>query len=176
MVDRFRQLRRTRRSPPEPDIRTEAIAAARAMLNALADRSRRGLEHAYARPCVTRSPQAGPKAWSTLSRSPLSAPARIGLDWNIAFEDAYRIAGAPRRNLGATRTAGWAGWSTGPQPTSAECSRRAAEDGATRDAMVDAAMDVLTSEDDPEAVAFVVDWAMTTAADDGALACTGPKA
>jgi hypothetical protein len=92
---------------------------------------------------------------------------RIGLDWNIAFDDAYRSLARLDELWG--NADGWLGRTI--DRAAGDLGRvlaNGAENGATRDEMINAAMDVLTSAD-PEAVAFVVDWAMTTAAAEGAL-------
>lgn len=93
---------------------------------------------------------------------------KVGLDWDIAFTHAYQ----QLERLGAL----WSeadGWLARTVDRAADDLGRMladqAEAGASYDDMLDAAMDLLDN-DDVEAVKFVVDWAMTTGADQGALA------
>jgi hypothetical protein len=116
MVDRFRS--HAGLAEAARDFLTEAIAAARAMLHALADltgwtRLRQAIRDAIA---------AG-NAEGMVNAVAIAAEraSTVGLDWNIAFKDAYESLGAST-NCGRTRTAGWAACSTGPPPTSAGCS------------------------------------------------------
>jgi 2'-5' RNA ligase len=161
MVDRFRSFALAEAAR---DFLTEAIAAARAMLHALADltgwtRLRQTIRDAIG---------AG-NAEGIVNAVAIAAEraSTVGLDWNVAFKDAYESLARLDELWG--NADGWLGRMV--DRAAADLGRtlaQAAEDGATRDEMIDAAMDILTSED-VEAVAFTVDWAMTTAADDGAL-------
>lgn len=92
---------------------------------------------------------------------------RIGLDWDIAFDDAYRALG----NLGDI----WAdtdGWLSRMLDRAAADLGRVLSDGAASGAsyedMVADALDALDSED-VGAVKFVVDWALNTGLARGAL-------
>lgn len=92
---------------------------------------------------------------------------RVGLDWDIAFDHAYQ----QLERLGGL-------WSDADDWLARTVDRAAddlgrmladkAEAGASYDDMLDAAMNLLDN-DDIDAVRFVVDWAMTTGADQGAL-------
>jgi 2'-5' RNA ligase len=162
MVDRFRS--HAGLAEAARDFLTEAIAAARAMLHALADltgwtRLRQAIRDAIA---------AG-NAEGMVNAVAIAAEraSTVGLDWNIAFKDAYESLARLDELWG--NADGWLGRMLDRAATDlGRMLAQAAEDGATRDEMIDAAMDILASED-VEAVAFTVDWAMTTAADDGAL-------
>jgi 2'-5' RNA ligase len=161
MVDRFRSFALAEAAR---DFLTEAIAAARSMLHALADltgwtRLRQTIRNAIA---------AG-NAEGIVNAVAIAAEraSTVGLDWNIAFKDAYESLARLDELWGDAD--GWLGRMIDRAATDlGRMLAQAAEDGATRDEMIDAAMDILTSEN-VEAVAFTVDWAMTTAADDGAL-------
>lgn len=92
---------------------------------------------------------------------------QVGLDWGIAFDHAYQ----QLDRLGEL----WSdadGWLDRTIDRAADDLGRMladkAADGASYDDMLDAAMDLL-GNDDVDAVKFVVDWAMTTGADQGAL-------
>lgn len=165
MVDQFRSragLTEARRRMS--DLAAEALAAGRRMLYALPDlpgwkRLRTAIRDAIA----------SGRAEGIVNAVAIAADraAEIGLDWNIAFEDAYRSLERLEDLWGDAD--GWLGRTL--DRATADLGRvlaDAAEQGASRDEMIDAAMDVLTTGD-AEAVAFVVDWAMTTAADEGAL-------
>jgi hypothetical protein len=92
----------------------------------------------------------------------------IGLDWNIAFEHAYDALDRLDELWGDTD--GWLGQLI---DRAAADLGRVLSDSARRRRLPRRddrrAMDVLGSTD-ADAVAFTVDWAMTTAADEGALA------
>ncbi|WP_158697412.1 hypothetical protein [Streptomyces turgidiscabies] len=146
------------------DFGAEALAAARAMLRALAD-----LTGWTALRTAIRNAIAAGRAEGMVNAVAIAAERAsvVGLEWNIAFGDAYRSLERLDELWGDAD--GWLGRMV--DRAAGDLGRvlaQAAEDGASRDEMVDAAMDVLVS-DDVEAVAFTVDWAMTTAADDGAL-------
>lgn len=161
-VDAFRQ--RTGLTEGLSDFSAEALAAARAMLRALADLSGWTALRTAIRNAIAAASAEGIVNAVAIAAERASA---VGLDWNIAFGDAYRSLERLDELWGETD--GWLGRMV--DRAAGDLGRvlaRAAEDGASRDEMVDAAMDVLASSD-VEAVAFTVDWAMTTAADDGAL-------
>jgi 2'-5' RNA ligase len=167
MVDRFRQYAGLAEADHDnPNIRVEALAAAKAMLNAIAAAAGAGWD---ALRTALRNAIAAGRAEGMVNAVAIAAEraSRIGLDWNIAFDDAYRS--LERLDEIWADTGGWLGRTI--DRAAADLGRvlaQGAEDGASRDEMIDAAMDVLTSSD-ADAVAFVVDWAMTTAADQGAL-------
>jgi hypothetical protein len=161
-VDAFRS--RAGLNEAVSDFAAEALAAARAMLRALAD-----LTGWTALRTAIRNAIAAGQAEGMVNAVAIAAERTnaVGLDWNIAFKDAYQSLEHLDELWG--QADGWLGRMV--ERAAGDLGRalaRTAEDGATRDEMVDAAMDILDS-DDPEAVAFTVDWAMTTAADDGAL-------
>jgi 2'-5' RNA ligase len=165
MVDRFRQrVGLTEADQDKSSIRAEALAAARAMLHALTD-----LAGWTALRAAIRDAIAAGRAEGMVNAVAIAAEraGRIGLDWNIAFDDAYRSLARLDELWG--NADGWLGRTI--DRAAGDLGRvlaNGAENGATRDEMINAAMDVLTSSD-ADAVAFVVDWAMTTAADEGAL-------
>lgn len=146
-----------------PNLRTAARAAAQAMLHALRDLTgwntlRDKLQDAI---------RAG-RAEGMVNAVAVAAEqtGKIGLDWSIAFTDAYDSL----RHLDDiwADTDGWLAKTL--DRATADLGRTladAAENGLSRDEMIDAGMDILTA--DRDAVAFVTDWAMTTAADQGAL-------
>lgn len=165
MVDRFRQrIGLAEADQDKSSIRAEALAAAKAVLHALADLAgwttlRNAIRNAIA---------AG-RAEGMVNAVAIAAEraSRIGLDWNIAFNDAYQSLERLDELWG--NADGWLGRTI--DRAAGDLGRalaNAAENGASRDEMINAAMDVLTGSD-ADAVAFVVDWAMTTAADEGAL-------
>lgn len=147
-------------------IRAEALAAAKAMLHALADAAGAGWD---ALRTALRDAIAAGRAEGIVNAVAIAAEraSLIGLDWNIAFGDAYRS--LERLDEIWADTGGWLGRTI--DRAAADLGRvlaRDAEDGASRDQMIEDAMNVLT-DTDADAVAFIVDWAMTTAADQGAL-------
>ncbi|MGW5477704.1 2'-5' RNA ligase family protein [Streptomyces sp. NPDC004008] len=163
MVDRFRSYAGL--SEAARDFYNEALAAARAMLQALA-----GLSGWTKLRTAIRDAIAAGRAEGMVNAVAIAAEraSRVGLDWNIAFEDAYRSLERLDELWG--NADGWLGRTV--DRAAGDLGRvlaQGAEDGASRDEMIDAAMDVLTGTD-IDSVAFVVDWAMTTAADEGALA------
>lgn len=92
---------------------------------------------------------------------------KIGLDWNIAFDDAYRAL-ADLATLWADAD-GWLGRML--DQATADLGRTlagAAADGATYAQMLSGAMAALDAQD-VQAVSFVVDWATATALGRGAL-------
>jgi len=146
------------------DFSAEALAAARAMLRALADLTGWTNLRTTIRNAIAAGQAEGMVNAVAIAAERASA---IGLDWNIAFKDAYEALEHLDELWG--QADGWLGRMI--DRAAGDLGRvlaRAAEDGASRDEMVAAAMDVLTSTD-VDAVAFTVDWAMTTAADEGAL-------
>ncbi|MEU5477440.1 hypothetical protein [Streptomyces mirabilis] len=166
MVDRFRQRvgLAEAQDPDKSNTATEALAAAKAMLHALADLTGWTTLRAAIREAI-----AAGRAEGMVNAVAIGAEraGRIGLDWNIAFNDAYQSLERLDELWG--NADGWLGRTI--DRAAGDLGRalaNAAESGASRDEMINAAMDVLTSSD-ADAVAFVVDWAMTTAADEGAL-------
>lgn len=161
-IDRFRS--HTGLTETARDYLDEAIAAARAMLRALADLTGWTNLRTTIRTAIAAGRAEGMVNAVAIAAERASA---VGLDWNIAFKDAYQSLERLDELWGEAD--GWLGRMV--DRAAGDLGRvlaQAAEEGASRDEMVDAAMDVLAS-DDVEAVAFTVDWAMTTAADDGAL-------
>lgn len=166
MVDAFRQ--RAGLTEARLDwaaILAEAKAAARAMLQALADRTGWTALRTAIRNAVAAGRAEG--IVNAVAVAAERASSRLSLDWDIAFKDAYRS--LERLDELWADADGWLARTV--DRATADLGRalaRQAQDGATRDEMIDAATDLLTGTD-PESVAFVVDWAMTTAADQGAL-------
>jgi 2'-5' RNA ligase len=167
MVDRFRQQAGlTEADQDKPSIRTEALEAAKAMLHAIADAAGAGWD---ALRTALRDAIAAGRAEGMVNAVAIAAERanRIGLDWNIAFEDAYRS--LERLDEIWADMGGWLGRTIDRAAADlGSVLAQGAEDGADRDQMIEDAMNVLTGTD-VESVAFVVDWAMTTAADQGAL-------
>jgi hypothetical protein len=167
VVDRFRQQAGlTEADHGKPSIRTEALEAAKAMLHAIADAAGAGWD---ALRTALRNAIAAGRAEGMVNAVAIAAERanRIGLDWNIAFGDAYQS--LERLDEIWADTGGWLGRTI--DRAAADLGRilaQGAEDGASRDQMIEDAMNVLTGTD-VESVAFIVDWAMTTAADQGAL-------
>ncbi|MFF7881053.1 2'-5' RNA ligase family protein [Streptomyces sp. NPDC020794] len=162
MVDQYRQ--RAGLTEGLSDFAAEALAAAKAMLQALADLS----GWTKLRGMLQDAIRAG-RAEGMVNAVAIAAEnvSRVGLDWNIGFQHAYDS--LERLDEIWADADGWLGRTV--DRAAADLGRtlaQGAEDGASRDEMIDAAMDVLAS-DDVASVAFVVDWAMTTAADEGAL-------
>lgn len=146
------------------DFAAEALAAARTLLRALAD-----LTGWTALRTAIRNAIAAGQAEGMVNAVAIAAERAnaVGLDWNIAFGDAYRSLEHLDELWGDAD--GWLGRMIDQAAGDlGGVLAHAAEDGASRDEMVDAVMDVLASTD-VDAVRFTVDWAMTTAADDGAL-------
>jgi 2'-5' RNA ligase len=162
MVDRFRG--HAGLTEDARDFLEEALAAAKAMLRALADLTGWTNLRTTLRNAIAAGQAEGMVNAVAIAAERASA---VGLDWNIAFGDAYRSLDLLDELWG--NADGWLGRMIDRAADDlGQVLAQAAEDGATRDEMIDAAMDVLASSD-VEAVAFTVDWAMTTAADDGAL-------
>ncbi|MFD8142507.1 hypothetical protein [Streptomyces sp. NPDC059708] len=151
------------RSPEQRRLRDEVLAAARAMLRALADKS--GFT---ALRIALRNAIAAGRAEGMVNAVAIAAEraGRIGLDWNIAFRDAYQ---AMERldDLWADAGSWLSRMIDGVADDLGRTLADGLEAGLDRDALIDAAGELLTG--DSEAVAFTVDWAMTTAADEGAL-------
>ncbi|MFI0914221.1 hypothetical protein [Streptomyces abikoensis] len=143
-----------------------ALAAARTLLRALAD-----LTGWTALRTAVRNAIAAGRAEGMVNAVAIAAErlgtAGVRLDWDIAFQHAYRSL-ERLDELWAEADTWLARMLDGAATDLGRVLAGAAEDGASREEMIDAAMDVLAS-DDAAAVAFTVDWAMTTAADDGAL-------
>ncbi|MFK0182072.1 2'-5' RNA ligase family protein [Streptomyces xanthochromogenes] len=166
MVDRLRwQLGLHEAADPDRGrIRDAALAAAKAMLAGLAD-----LAGFTTVRIALRNAIAAGRAEGMVNAVAIAAERanRIGLDWNIAFTDAY--AAMQRLDELWGDAGGWLGRMV--DNVAADLGRALAdgmENGLSRDELIDAASDILTG--DSEAVAFTVDWAMTTAADEGAFA------
>jgi len=162
MVDRFRRLAGL--TETAKDFLSEAIAAARAMLRALANLTGWTALRERIRDAIAAGNAEGMVNAVAIAAERAST---VGLDWNIAFKDAYESLVRLDELWG--NADGWLGRMVDRAADDlGRMLAQAAEDGASREEMIDAAMDILTSTD-VEAVAFTVDWAMTTAADDGAL-------
>ncbi|WP_158997224.1 2'-5' RNA ligase family protein [Streptomyces aureus] len=162
MVDRFRS--QANLTEGVRDFLSDALAAARSMLGALADLT----GWTKVRQTIRDAIAAG-NAEGMVNAVAIAAEraALLGLDWNLAFSDAYESLARLDELWG--NADGWLGRTVDRAADDlGKALSQAAEDGASRDEMIDAAMDILASED-VDAVAFVVDWAMTAAADDGAL-------
>ncbi|MEU8839930.1 2'-5' RNA ligase family protein [Streptomyces roseus] len=146
------------------DIRAAAKAAARALLQAIA-----GLTGFGKLRSALRDVLAAGRAEGTVEAIAIAAEraSRVGLDWEIAFKDAYRAMDS-LDDLWAGADGWLARTLDGAAGELGNVLGDGMENGLTRDELIDAAMDVLTADD--AAVAFTVDWAMTTAADEGALA------
>ncbi|MEV6580270.1 2'-5' RNA ligase family protein [Streptomyces sp. NPDC051582] len=152
------------RGPDWARIRAEALATAKKMLYALVDVAGFGKLRQALRDAI-----AAGRAEGMVNAVAIAAErgAQIGLDWNIAFKDAYRS--MERLDELWADADGWlARTLDGAAGDLGSVLADGMEAGLTRDEMIDAAMDVLTADD--AAVAFTVDWAMTTAADEGAFA------
>ncbi|MEV4438511.1 hypothetical protein AB0K09_05730 [Streptomyces sp. NPDC049577] len=151
---------------PLGELAAQALAAARALLRALAD-----LPGWTALRTAVRTAIAAGRAEGMVNAVAIAAE-RLGargvrLEWDIAFQHAYRSLERLDELWAETDT--WlARMLDGAAGDLGRALAAAAEDGAPREEMIDAALDVLAS-DDVAAMAFTVDWAMTTAADDGAL-------
>ncbi|MFG2412280.1 2'-5' RNA ligase family protein [Streptomyces goshikiensis] len=164
MVDRLRHQLGVTEAVDPGRLRVEALAAAKAMLRALAD-----LSGFSALRIALRNAIAAGRAEGMVNAVAIAAEraGKVGLDWNIAFKDAYQSM-ERLEDLWAD-AGGWLGRMI--DGVAGDLGRTLAdglEAGLDRDALVDAAAELLTG--DAEAVAFTVDWAMTTAADEGALA------
>lgn len=150
---------------PDPDrFKAAALDAARVLLGALV------LDHAWdsLRRAVRNVIAAG-RAEGAVDAVAIAAErvGRVGLDWDIAFDDAYRAL----RNLGDiwADADGWLGRML--DRATADLGRvlaDGAESGASYEDMVADALDVLDSEN-VGAVKFIVDWALNTAMQHGAL-------
>ncbi|MFE2832170.1 2'-5' RNA ligase family protein [Streptomyces mirabilis] len=171
MVDRFRQeLGLAEADHDRPGIAAAALGTAKAMLRTLADLAGWSTLRSALRDAI-----AAGRAEGMVNAVAIAAEqaGTIGLDWNIAFKDAYQSLERLDELWGEAD--GWLGQMV--DRAAGDLGRtlaRAAEDGASRDEMINAAMEVLAS-DDLKAVAFVVDWAMTTAAARGALDLYGSE-
>jgi hypothetical protein len=162
MVDRFRG--NAGLTEAFRDFYEDALAAARAMLRALADLTGWTSLRTAIRNAIAAGNAEGMVNAVAIAAEKASA---VGLDWNIAFKDAYQSLEYLDELWG--QADGWLGRTIDRAAEDlGRALAQAAEDGASRDEMIDAATDVLTGTD-IDSVAFVVDWAMTTAADDGAL-------
>lgn len=151
------------RDPDRQRTRAAALAAAKAMLAALAD-----LAGFTTVRIALRNAIAAGRAEGMVNAVAIATEraGRIGLDWNIAFLDAY--AAMERLDELWGDAGGWLGRMI--DNAAADLGRALAdgmENGLSRDELIDAAADILTGDSD--AIAFTVDWAMTTAADEGAL-------
>ncbi|MFE5868808.1 hypothetical protein ACFQ6V_09160 [Streptomyces roseifaciens] len=152
---------------PQGDQAAGALAAALALLHATAD-----LPGWRALRTALRNAVAAGRAEGMVNAVAIAAErlgtASVRLDWDIAFQHAYRsLEGLEELWSGAD---GWlARMVDGTADELGRMLAQAAEEGASREEMIDAAMDLLTGEE-IDSVAFTIDWAMTTAADEGALA------
>jgi hypothetical protein len=152
-------------SPRRDDrIKNAANAAAAAMLTALAaEPAWEGLRQTI-RDALAAGAAEGEVAAVAIAAERVGT---IGLDWDIAFNDAYNAMANlqslwPAADDWLTRTLGRATGDLGQA-----LSDSMAAGGSYAD-MVAAATDAIGSAD-AAAVAFITDWAMTTAADQGAL-------
>jgi 2'-5' RNA ligase len=176
-------LRESSDDQDERDILAAATEAARALLNQLPNRPqwtalRKTMRDALAAgraegivaAVAIAAEQAGPEAVAAAVKA-AGGDVKLDLvaiDWNLAFEDAYQALD----NLASlwADADGWLGKILGRATDQlGKVLADQARANATYEDMVAAAADVLDDED-IDAVEFVVDWAMTTAADDGALA------
>lgn len=151
-------------NPDRPGVRAAAKAAAQNMLAAIA--SLPGWQKLRT---ALRAAIAAGRAEGMVDAVAVAAEraGTLGLDWDIAFQHAYDA--LERLDALWTDTEGWLARTL--NRATADLGRvlaDGAEQGLPRDNLIDAAMDVLTGTDQ-ESVAFIVDWAMTTAADQGAL-------
>lgn len=153
-----------READRDKTIRDTAKAAARAILQAL----RVTAGWAKLRQAIRDALAAG-RAEGIVNAVAVAAEraGQVGLDWDIAFDHAYQ----QLERLGEL----WSeadGWLARTVDRAAEDLGRMladkAADGASYDDMLGSAMGLLDN-DDIDAVRFVVDWAMTTGADQGAL-------
>lgn len=150
---------------PDPNrFKTAALDAARVVLGGLA------IDHAWDKlRRAVRNVIAAGRAEGAVDVIAIAAErtGRIGLDWDIAFDDAYRALG----NLGDiwADTDGWLGRML--DRAAADLGRvlsDGAASGASYEDMVAGALDALDSED-VGAVKFIVDWALNTGLARGAL-------
>lgn len=164
MVDRLRHQLGVTEAIDPARLRAEALAAAKRMLSALAD-----LSGFSALRIALRNAIAAGRAESMVNAVAIAAErtVKIGLDWNIAFKDAYQSL-ERLEDLWADAGTWLSQMIDGVAGDLGRTLADGLEAGLDRDALIDAAAEVLTG--DTEAVAFTVDWAMTTAADEGALA------
>lgn len=166
VVDQFRsRLGLTEARRALSDVASEALAAARNMLRALPDT----LGWTKLRTAIRDAIAAG-RTEGMVSAVAIAAQRAdvLGLDWSVAFDHAY--AALERLDELWADADGWLA-KTLDRATAdlGSMLADAAENGLTREEMIDASMDLLTADADADAVAFTVDWAMTTAADQGAL-------
>lgn len=163
MVDRLRQQLGVTEAFDPARLRAEARAAAKAMLAALAD-----LTGFTALRIALRNALAAGRAEGMVNAVAIAAEraGHVGLDWNIAFKDAYQSL-ERLEDLWADAGPWLSQMIDGVASDLGGVLANGLEAGFDRDALIDAAADVLAGE--TEAIAFTVDWAMTTAADEGAL-------
>ncbi|WP_055588646.1 2'-5' RNA ligase family protein [Streptacidiphilus griseoplanus] len=151
----------------DADTRAAALAAAHAMLQAIAgqpgwDDLRAALQKAI------RAGRAEGMVNAVAIAADRATVHTLALDWDMAFQHAYDS--LERLDELWAEADGWLARMI--DRAAADLGRVLAQHaaaGSDWDEMLQAAMDAIGS-DDPQAVAFVVDWAMTAAADAGALA------
>lgn len=155
----------TESSKPSDALKTAALAAASALLRMLPfDRGWQALRQAL------RDAIAAGRAEGAVDAVAIAAARadEVGLAWDLAFDDAYRALA----HLDAiwTDTDTWLGRLL--DRATADLGRalaRSAEAGASYEDMLAVATGAIDGED-PDAVAFIVDWALSTGLSQGALA------
>ncbi|NUP39518.1 MAG: 2'-5' RNA ligase family protein [Streptomyces sp.] len=168
-VDAFRRHAGLAEADKDTDHKQAAALAAVAMISALPDSS--GWQELRAK---LRDAIAAGRAEGMVNAVAVAAEqaGRSGLDWNAAFDDAYRD--VARLDEPGEHVDTWLGRLVDRAETAlARVLQRSADEGADADAMADAAQDALTPNDDDLAdsdVDFIADWAMTSAGALGALA------
>lgn len=158
----------TESSKPSDALKTAALAAASALLRMLPfDRGWQTLRQAL------RDALAAGRAEGTVDAVAIAATRadQVGLAWDLAFDDAYRALA----HLDAiwTDTDTWLGRML--DRATADLGRalaRSAEAGASYEDMLAGAIGAIGAIDgeNPDAVAFIVDWALSTGLSQGALA------
>lgn len=155
----------TESSKPSDALKTAALAAASALLRMLPfDRGWQALRQAL------RDAIAAGRAEGAVDAVAIAAARadQVGLAWDLAFDDAYRA--LVHLDSLWTDTDTWLGRML--DRATADLGRalaQSAESGASYEDMLAAATEAIDSED-PDAVAFIVDWALSTGLSQGALA------
>lgn len=155
----------TESSKPSDALKTAALAAASALLRMLPfDRGWQALRQAL------RDAIAAGRAEGAVDAVAIAAARadQVGLAWDLAFDDAYRAL-AHLDTLWADADT-WLGRML--DRATADLGRalaRSAEAGASYEDMLAAATQAIDSSS-PDAVAFIVDWALSTGLSQGALA------
>lgn len=155
----------TESSKPSDALKTAALAAASALLRMLPfDRGWQALRQAL------RDAIAAGRAEGAVDAVAIAAARvdRVGLAWDIAFDDAYRALAHLDTLWADTDT--WLGRML--DRATADLGRalaRSAEVGASYEDILAGAIGAIDG-DNPDAVAFIVDWALSTGLSQGALA------